>query len=61
MTQSDIPENGALVKFLRIDEDVWREGEYDGENHLFIELYALEPSTHNLEDIQVWKSIPEIG
>ena len=60
MTQSDIPENGASVRFLRIDEDEWKEGEYDGENHLFIETYALEPVTHNREDIRSWEYFPEI-
>jgi hypothetical protein len=61
MDAAQIPENGALVRFLRTDEEEWREGEYDGENKLFIEIYALEPSTHNTEDIREWEYLPQIG
>ncbi len=61
MTKSDIPENGASVRFLRTDEEEWRDGEFDGENHLFIEVYALEPSTHNMEDIREWEYLQDMG
>ncbi|WP_159473800.1 hypothetical protein [Dyadobacter sp. 3J3] len=61
MTQSEIPENGALVRFLRTDEEDWRDGEFDAENHLFIEIYALELSTHAMEDIQEWEYLPKVG
>jgi hypothetical protein len=60
MKQTDIPENGALVRFVRIDEEEWREGEFDAENKLYIEIYSLEPTTHNIEDIREWEYIEEV-
>jgi hypothetical protein len=60
MKQADIPENGSLVRFIRTDEEEWREGEFDGENKLYIEIYALELRTHNIEDIREWEYLPEV-
>ena len=51
----EMPENGRPVTFRRIDEEEWKEGEYDEENQLFIETYAAELSTHNHTDIAEWK------
>lgn len=55
MDQNTLPENGTLVCFLRIDEEEWRDGEYDAENKLFIEIYSTELTTHNLTDIRTWE------
>ncbi len=60
MKQIDIPENGALVRFVRIDEEEWREGEFDAENKLYIEIYALELTTHQVEDIREWAYLHEV-
>lgn len=55
MKINSMPENGAAVRFRRIDEDEWKDGEYDAENHLFIETYATELVTHNSTDILDWQ------
>lgn len=60
MKQTDIPENGALVRFVRIDDEEWREGEFDAENKLYIEIYALELTTHQVEDIREWAYLREV-
>ncbi|CAG5067733.1 hypothetical protein DYBT9623_00455 [Dyadobacter sp. CECT 9623] len=51
---TELPENGAQVKFRRGDEEEWREGEFDQENQLFIEIYSPEIVTHNSADIAEW-------
>lgn len=55
MDQNTLPENGTLVRFLRIDEEEWKDGEYDAENKLFIEIYSTELITHNWTDIRTWE------
>lgn len=53
-----MPENGAVVRFRRNDDDNdWKEGEYDEQNRLFIEIYAAEPVTHNSTDILEWENM----
>jgi len=59
MKPLDTPENGAVVKFKRIDEDQWRDGEFDLENKMFIEIYSAELTTHNLNDISAWEPLAE--
>jgi hypothetical protein len=54
-----LPENGALVRFRRIGEEEWIEGEFDQENRLFIEIYAPETVTHNSTDISDWQYMEE--
>ncbi len=50
-----MPENGALVRFRRNDEDDdWKQGEYDEQNGIFIEVYSADLVTHNAADIQEW-------
>ncbi|KQS27680.1 hypothetical protein [Dyadobacter sp. Leaf189] len=48
------PENGTLVRFRRHDEEEWREGEFDEQNQMFVEIYAPELITHNTNDIAEW-------
>jgi hypothetical protein len=52
--ENKLPENGDLIRFRRHDEEEWREGEFDEQNQMFIEIYAPELVTHNLEDIAEW-------
>lgn len=59
MKPDNISENGALVRFVRVDDDQWRDGEFDLENKLFIEIYAAELTTHNIGDINKWEYIKE--
>lgn len=54
-----MPENGSLVRFRRIDNEAWLEGEYDSELKMFVEIYAAEPVTHNSTDISAWEYINE--
>ena len=61
MNQQPMPTNGALVQFKRFDEDEWKQGEYDEENRLFIEIYAAETITHNINDIEKWENLEDIG
>ncbi|WP_149240361.1 hypothetical protein [Dyadobacter sp. 32] len=50
-----MPENGDLVRFRRNDEDDdWKQGEYDEQNGMFIEVYSSELVTHNAADIKEW-------
>lgn len=55
MEDKTLPENGSLVRFMRKDENEWRDGEYDAENKMFIEIYSTELTTHNWTDIGVWE------
>ncbi len=56
MKKDQTPENGALVRFRRNDDDnEWKDGEYDEQNQMFIEIYSAEPVTHNRADILEWK------
>jgi len=57
MQKTEIPENGASVKFIRHDDDQWRDGEFDRENQLFIEIYSTELTTHNITDVEKWEYI----
>lgn len=50
-----MPENGAAVRFIRTDDDEWRDGEYDAENKMFIEIYSTELTTHSWTDIRIWE------
>ena len=59
MKPTDTPDNGALVKFNRIDDDQWRDGEFDLENQMFIEIYSAELTTHNRNDIKEWKYVKD--
>jgi hypothetical protein len=59
MEKNTLPENGSLVRFKRIDNEEWLEGEYDSEIKMFIEIYAVEPVTHNSTDILTWEYINE--
>ncbi|MHA4739255.1 hypothetical protein [Dyadobacter sp. MSC1_007] len=54
MDKETLPENGALVRFMRIDDDEWKDGEYDAENKMFIEIYSTDLTTHNWTDIRKW-------
>ncbi len=57
MDQNTLPGNGTLVRFRRIDDEEWRDGEYDAENKLFIEIYSTELITHNWTDIRFWEPL----
>jgi len=59
MQATDTPDNGALVRFVRTDDDQWRDGEFDLENKMFIEIYSAELTTHNRNDIKEWEYIKE--
>lgn len=52
-----MPENGTLVRFMRIDDDEWKDGEYDAENKMFIEIYSTDLITHNWTDIRKWERL----
>ena len=55
MEKGTLPENGAVVRFMREDDPEWKQGEYDEENKLFIEIYSTELVTHNSTDILKWE------
>lgn len=55
MEGKTLPTNGSLVRFKREDDDEWRDGEYDAENKMFIEIYSTELTTHNWTDIVRWE------
>jgi hypothetical protein len=55
MEKNTLPEHGSLVRFMRIDDEDWRDGEYDAENKMFIEIYSTELTTHNWTDIRKWE------
>jgi hypothetical protein len=57
MDKETLPENGALVRFMRIDDDEWKDGEYDAENKMFIEIYSTDLITHNWTDIRKWERL----
>ena len=57
MDNNTLPENGSLVRFRRTGEEEWREGEFDAQNQLFIEIYAPEMITHNSTDILEWQAV----
>lgn len=57
MDQNTLPENGLLVRFKRVDEDEWRDGEYDAENKMFVEIYSTDLTTHNWIDIRIWEPL----
>ena len=61
MNQGSLPTNGAFVQFKRKDEDEWKQAEYDEENRLFIEIYSAEIVTHNLDDIEKWEYLEDVG
>lgn len=53
-----MPENGALVRFRRQDEDnEWKQGEFDEQNQMFIEIYSTELVTHNSNDVVQWEEL----
>ncbi|KAA0992504.1 hypothetical protein [Dyadobacter aurulentus] len=54
MEEKKLPEDGAQIRFRRVDEEEWREGEFDQQNRLFIEIYSPELVTHNSSDIEEW-------
>ena len=58
---NELPTNGALIQFKRKDEDEWKQGEYDEVNKLFIEIYSAETVTHNVDDIEKWAYMEEVG
>lgn len=55
MKEKALPENGSQVRFMRYDEEEWRDGEYDAENKMFIEIYSTELTTHNWTDVRKWE------
>ena len=55
MDQITLPENGSPVRFKRFDDNSWRDGEYDAENKMFIEIYSTELTTHSWTDVRVWE------
>ena len=55
MEEKALPENGSPVRFMRHDDDEWRDGEYDAENKMFIEIYSAELTTHHWTDVQKWE------
>lgn len=55
MEDKTLPDNGSQVRFMRKDDDEWRDGEYDAENKMFIEIYSTELTTHNWTDISQWE------
>jgi len=57
MEKETLPENGMLVRFMRKDEEGWRDGEYDAENKMFIEIYSAELTTHSWTDIAKWEPL----
>lgn len=60
MENNLMPENGALVRFRRNDDDnEWKQGEYDEQNRMFIEIYSSELVTHNSGDILEWEALEE--
>ena len=60
MDKIALPENGSLIRFKRFDEDEWKEGEYDEQNKMFIEIYSAETVTHNSTDITEWNYMEEV-
>lgn len=50
-----MPEDGSQIRFMRYDDEEWRDGEYDAENKMFIEIYSTELTTHNWTDVQEWE------
>ena len=50
-----MPENGAVVRFMRKDDPEWIQGEYDEQNQMFIEIYSAELVTHSSADILKWQ------
>ena len=59
MENETMPENGAVVRFMRKDDPEWIQGEYDEQNHMFIEIYSAELVTHNSADILKWEAWEE--
>ena len=59
--QNQFPMNGSIVRFKREDDEEWREGEFDEQNQMFIEIYSSEMITHNFSDIVSWKYTEEPG
>jgi hypothetical protein len=60
MQKNEKPTNGSLVKFIRTDENEWKEGEYDEQNQMFIEIYSSELVTHNFPDILKWEYLEKV-
>ena len=59
MDNKTMPENGALVRFMRKDDHEWVQGEYDEQNNMFIEIYSADLVTHNSTDILKWENWEE--
>ena len=55
MENETMPENGAVVRFMRKDDPEWIQGEYDEQNQMFIEIYSAELVTHSSADILKWQ------
>jgi len=53
-----MPENGTIVRFKCNDDDSeWKQGEYDEQNRMFIEIYSPEIVTHSSSDILQWEAL----
>ncbi|WP_221392421.1 hypothetical protein [Dyadobacter sp. NIV53] len=59
MENNSMPENGAVVRFMRKDDQEWIQGEYDEQNGMFIEIYSSELVMHNSSDILKWENWEE--
>jgi hypothetical protein len=59
MDKHKLPANGSVIRFKRKDEDEWREGEFDEQNAMFIEIYSSELVTHNSTDIEKWEYLED--
>ena len=59
MDKHKLPANGSVIRFKRKDDDEWREGEFDEQNAVFIEIYSTELVTHNHTDIEKWEYLED--
>jgi len=58
MENLKMPENGTIVRFKCNDDDSeWKQGEYDEQNRMFIEIYSPEIVTHSSSDILQWEAL----
>ncbi|TDE11298.1 hypothetical protein [Dyadobacter psychrotolerans] len=59
MEKNRLPANGSVIRFMRTDENEWKEGEFDEQNQMFIEIYSTELVTHNSSDILKWEYLED--
>jgi len=59
MEKNRLPANGSVIRFMRNDENEWKEGEFDEQNLMFIEIYSTELITHNSSDIRKWEYLED--